>query len=63
MTKSFKNLREKMSPEAVVLAEKLAAELRELRLAELRNAKGGPMQLIATFPDGFYHIRQFEDEG
>lgn len=62
MAKSFKNLPAKMSPEAVVLSEQLAAELREkIRLAELRNVIGVPKQLIATFPDGSYHIRQFED--
>ena len=103
MAKSFKNLRDKMSPEAIVLSEKLAGEQREeISLAELRNALGvtqdelaqlmkkkqaaisrlerrtdmhvstlrefvaalgGRLQLIATFPDGSYHIRQFEDEG
>lgn len=63
MTKSFKNLREKMSPETVVLSEKLAAEFREeIRLADFRNAMSDPTQLISTLPDGSYHLRQFEDE-
>jgi transcriptional regulator with XRE-family HTH domain len=102
MVKSFKNLREKMSPEASNLSGKIADELRrEIRLTELRNALGvsqeelaqlmkkkqaaisrferrsdmhistlrefiaalgGRLQVIASFPEGSYHINQFEDE-
>ncbi len=102
MTKSFKNLRDKMSPEAKERSERLAGEMRSnIRLAELRDALGvtqdelgqllkrkqaaisrlerrsdmhvstlrefvkalgGRLELIASFPDGSYHIKQFEQE-
>src|SRR6266536_3265619 len=102
MAKSFKTLRDKMSPQARKSSERLADELRkEIRLAELRNALGisqdelgqllkrkqaaisrlerrsdmhvstlrefikalgGRLELIANFPDGAYHIKQFEKE-
>jgi transcriptional regulator with XRE-family HTH domain len=102
MAKPFKNLREKMSPEATELSNRLFADLRrEVRLTELRNALGvsqeelaqllkkkqaaisrierrsdmhistlrefiaalgGHLQVIASFPEGSYHLNQFEDE-
>ena len=102
MAKSFKNLREKMSPESRARADAMAAELRkEIRLAELRQALGvsqeelaellekkqaaisrferrsdihvstlrefvkalgGQLEIIAKFPNGSYHITQFEQE-
>ena len=102
MAKSFKTLREKMSPQARASSERLADDLRqEIRLAELRSvfgisqdelgqllkrkqaaisrlerrsdmhvstlrefvkALGGRLELIANFPDGSYHIKQFEQE-
>jgi len=33
-----------------------------MRLAELRNELGGQLELIASFPDGAYHIKQFEQD-
>ena len=102
MAKPFKILRDKMSPEAKAMSDKLFTELqREYRLTELRNALGvsqeelaqlmqkkqaaisrferrsdmhistlrefiaalgGRLQVIASFPDGSYHLNQFEDE-
>lgn len=102
MAKSFKILRDKMSPEARERSEQLAGDLsKEIRLAELRaalgvsqdelahllkrkqaaisrlerrsdmhvstlrefvKALGGRLELIASFPDGSYHIKQFEQE-
>ena len=102
MAKSFKNLREGMSPDARRRSELLAEDLRqEIRLNELRaalgisqeelgellqrkqaaisrlerrtdmhvstlrefvKALGGRLELIASFPDGSYHIKQFEQE-
>ena len=102
MAKSFKNLRDKMSPESKNLSAKIAAGLsEEIRLTELRNALGinqeelgellnkkqaaisrlerrsdmhistlrefikalgGKLEIIATFPDASYHIKQFEQE-
>lgn len=102
MAKSFKVLREKMSPEARERSERLAGELnQEIRLAELRSALGvsqdelaqllkrkqaaisrlerrsdmhvstlrefikalgGRLEVIASFPEGSYHIKQFEQE-
>lgn len=102
MAKSFKVLKDKMSPEARQRSERLAADLnKDMRLAELRSALGvsqdelaqllkrkqaaisrlerrsdmhvstlrefvkalgGRLELIASFPDGAYHIKQFEQE-
>lgn len=102
MAKSFKNLRNKMSPESKKLSAEIARNLREeIRLTELRNALGinqeelgellnkkqaaisrlerrsdmhistlrefikalgGKLEIIATFPDASYHIKQFEQE-
>jgi hypothetical protein len=31
-------------------------------LREFISALGGRLQVIASFPDGSYHISQFEDE-
>jgi ribosome-binding protein aMBF1 (putative translation factor) len=103
MAKSFKNLRERMSPAARQRSESLAMDLRkeighlnELRTAlgisqeelgellsrkqaaisrlERRNdmhvstlrefvkALGGHLELIASFPDGSYHLKQFEQD-
>lgn len=102
MAKSFKTLRDKMSPEALASSKRLATEVsQEILLAELRNvlgisqdelgqllkrkqaaisrlerrtdmhvstlrnfvkALGGRLELIASFPDGSYHIKQFEQE-
>jgi ribosome-binding protein aMBF1 (putative translation factor) len=102
MAKSFKNLRDKMSPASKKLSAELAGDLRgEIRLTELRNALGinqeelgellnkkqaaisrlerrndmhvstlrefikalgGKLEIIATFPDASYHIKQFEQE-
>jgi transcriptional regulator with XRE-family HTH domain len=102
MAKPFKNLRDKMSPEAKRRSDEIFVELqREVRLTELRSALGvsqeelaqlmkkkqaaisrferrsdmhistlrefiaalgGRLQVIASFPDGSYHISQFEDE-
>ena len=102
MAKSFKTLRDKMSPQAQKRSKNLADELRtDIHLAELRNvlgisqdelgqllkrrqaaisrlerrsdmhvstlrefvkALGGRLELIASFPDGSYHIKQFEQE-
>ena len=102
MAKSFKILRDKMSPDARERSERLAGDLgKEIRLAELRaalgvsqdelasllkrkqaaisrlerrsdmhvstlrefvKALGGRLELIASFPDGSYHIKQFEQE-
>ena len=102
MAKSFKTLRDKMSPEARERSELLAGELSsDMHLAELRNALGisqdelgqllkrkqaaisrlerrsdmhvstlrefikalgGRLELIASFPEGSYHIKQFEQE-
>ena len=100
MTKSFKNLRAKMSSDSKKLSEKIARDLRrEIRLGELRQALGisqeeladllekkqaaisrlehrsdmhvstlrefvqalgGKLEIIASFPDTSYHIKQFE---
>lgn len=102
MAKSFKILRDKMSPKALAASDRVASDLRkEIRLTELRNvlgvsqdelgqllkrkqaaisrlerrsdmhvstlrefvkALGGRLELIASFPDGSYHIKQFEKE-
>src|SRR5687768_8680490 len=102
MAKSFKVLKDKMSPDARQRSEQLAGDLnKEIRLAELRNALGvsqeelaqllkrkqaaisrlerrsdmhvstlrefvkalgGNLELIASFPEGSYHIKQFEQE-
>jgi ribosome-binding protein aMBF1 (putative translation factor) len=102
MAKSFKVLKDKMSPEARLRSERLADDLgKEIRLAELRSALGvsqdelaqllkrkqaaisrlerrsdmhvstlrefvkalgGRLELIVSFPDGSYHIKQFEQE-
>ncbi|MEP6902847.1 MAG: XRE family transcriptional regulator [Actinomycetota bacterium] len=102
MAKSFKNLRNKMSPESKKLSAEIARNLsEEIRLTELRNALGinqeelgellnkkqaaisrlerrsdmhistlrefikalgGKLEIIATFPDASYHIKQFEQE-
>lgn len=102
MAKSFKNLRDKMSPESKKLSAEIARSLSdEIRLTELRNALGinqeelgellnkkqaaisrlerrsdmhistlrefikalgGKLEIIATFPDASYHIKQFEQE-
>lgn len=102
MAKSFKNLRDKMSPRAQDLSKSIATDLRhEIRLTELRSALGvsqeelgqllkkkqaaisrferrsdmhistlrefitalgGRLEIIASFPDGSYHISQFEQE-
>lgn len=102
MAKSFKTLRDKMTPEARQRSERLAGDLgKEIRLAELRTALGvsqdelgqllkrkqaaisrlerrsdmhvstlrefvkalgGRLELIASFPEGSYHIKQFEQE-
>ncbi|CAN5340926.1 XRE family transcriptional regulator [soil metagenome] len=102
MAKPFKILRDKMSPEARAMSDKLFAEMQqEYRLTELRNALGvsqeelaplmdkkpaaisrferrsdmhistlrefitalgGRLQVIAAFPEGSYHINQFEEE-
>lgn len=102
MAKSFKNLRDKMSPESKNLSAEIARNLsEEIRLTELRNALGinqeelgellnkkqaaisrlerrsdmhistlrefikalgGKLEIIATFPDASYHIKQFEQE-
>ena len=102
MAKSFKTLRDKMTPEARERSERLAGDLgKEIRLAELRTALGvsqdelgqllkrkqaaisrlerrsdmhvstlrefvkalgGRLELIASFPEGSYHIKQFEQE-
>ena len=102
MAKSFKTLRDKMTPEARERSERLAGDLgKEIRLAELRTAlgvsqdelgqllkrkqaaisrlerrsdmhvstlrefvkaQGGRLELIASFPEGSYHIKQFEQE-
>lgn len=102
MAKPFKNLRDKMSPEARQRSKEMADEMmREYRLTELRHALGvsqeelaqlmkkkqaaisrferrsdmhistlrefitalgGRLQLIADFPDGSYHLNQFEDD-
>lgn len=102
MAKPFKILRDKMSPEARAMSNKLFEEMqREYRLTELRNALGvsqeelaqlmskkqaaisrferrsdmhistlrefiaalgGRLQVIASFPEGSYHISQFEEE-
>ena len=102
MAKSFKNLRDKMSPESKNLSAEISQKLgEEIRLTELRNALGinqeelgellnkkqaaisrlerrsdmhistlrefikalgGKLEIIATFPDASYHIKQFEQE-
>lgn len=102
MAKSFKNLRDKMSPKSKKHSAEIALKLRdEIRLTELRNALGinqeelgellnkkqaaisrlerrsdmhistlrefikalgGKLEIIATFPDASYHIKQFEQE-
>ncbi len=102
MAKSFKNLRDKMSPESKKISNKLAQDLRqEIGLNELRNvleisqeelgellnkkqaaisrlerrsdmhistlrafikALGGELEIIASFPDASYHIKQLEQE-
>lgn len=102
MAKSFKTLRDKITPKARASSERLADDLRkEIRLTELRNALGisqdelgqllkrkqaaisrlerrsdmhvstlrefvkalgGRLELIASFPEGSYHIKQFEQE-
>ena len=102
MAKSFKNLRDKMSPESKKLSAEIARDIsKEIRLTELRNALGinqeelgellnkkqaaisrlerrsdmhistlrefikalgGKLEIIATFPDASYHIKQFEQE-
>ena len=102
MAKSFKNLRDKMSPKSKNLSAEIARNLsEEIRLTELRNALGinqeelgellnkkqaaisrlerrsdmhistlrefikalgGKLEIIATFPDASYHIKQFEQE-
>jgi transcriptional regulator with XRE-family HTH domain len=102
MAKSFKVLRDNMTPDSRARTDALASELRkEMRLAELRSALGvsqdelgrllerkqaaisrlehrsdmhvstlrefvealgGRLELIASFPDGSYHIKQFEQE-
>lgn len=102
MAKSFKNLRDKMSPASKNLSAEISQKLsEEIRLTELRNALGinqeelgellnkkqaaisrlerrsdmhistlrefikalgGKLEIIATFPDASYHIKQFEQE-
>lgn len=102
MAKAFKELRDRMSPEARRRSDALADELRkDIRLTELRQALGvsqeelasllekkqaaisrferrsdmhistlrefvaalgGKLEIIATFPNGSYHISQFESE-
>ncbi len=102
MAKSFKNLRDKMSPDSLKISNRIAQDLRrEIGLNELRNvldisqeelgellnkkqaaisrlerrsdmhistlrafvkALGGKLEIIASFPDASYHIKQFEQE-
>ncbi len=102
MAKSFKNLRDKMSPDSKKISNRIAQDLRrEIGLNELRNvldisqeelgellnkkqaaisrlerrsdmhistlrafvkALGGKLEIIASFPDASYHIKQFEQE-
>ncbi|MGD9560780.1 MAG: XRE family transcriptional regulator [Pyrinomonadaceae bacterium] len=102
MARAFKDLRNRMSPEARLRSNVIADELRkEIRLTELRHALGvsqeelasllekkqaaisrferrsdmhistlrdfvaalgGKLEIIATFPNGSYHISQFESE-
>lgn len=102
MAKSFKNLRNKMSPAAKKQSGEIAGDLRrEIQLNELRRvleisqeelaelldkkqaaisrlerrsdmhistlrafvkALGGKLEIIASFPDASYHIKQFEQD-
>ena len=55
MAKNFNILREKMSPEARVLSDKLVKEaLAEMPLQELRNARGLSQKMLAEA----LHIQQ-----
>ena len=64
MAKKFTELRAGMTQAAREKADGMARQmLAEMPLNELRQARGGELDVIARFPDGSVKINNFTDLG